>query len=95
MQKYLVNTAHLDPKVVSIVMTGALVLFMLMQPVFGALSDRIGRKNNMMLFGALATLGSVPILYAVGRVASPTAAFALGPRRARHRVASTRRSAAW
>ena len=60
MQKYLVNTAHMDPKTVSTVMTGALVLFMCMQPAFGALSDRIGRKNNMIAFGALAALGSVP-----------------------------------
>ncbi|MFL5200025.1 MAG: MFS transporter, partial [Microvirga sp.] len=41
MQKYLVNTAHMDPKTVSTIMTGALVLFMCMQPAFGALSDRI------------------------------------------------------
>jgi MHS family dicarboxylic acid transporter PcaT-like MFS transporter len=26
---------------------------MCMQPLFGALSDRIGRRNNMLLFGAL------------------------------------------
>ncbi|MFL5167707.1 MAG: MFS family transporter [Microvirga sp.] len=76
MQKYLVNTAHMDPKTVSTVMTGALVLFMCMQPAFGALSDRIGRKNNMIAFGALAALGSVPILYAVGSAASATAACA-------------------
>jgi MHS family dicarboxylic acid transporter PcaT-like MFS transporter len=47
-----------------------------MQPAFGALSDRIGRKNNMIAFGALAALGSVPILYAVGSAPSATAACA-------------------
>ena len=31
-----------------------------LQPVFGALSDRIGRRNNMLLFSGLATLASVP-----------------------------------
>src|SRR4051812_36720932 len=45
MQKYLVNTAHMETKTVSVVMTGVLVVFMLLQPVFGALSDRIGRRN--------------------------------------------------
>ena len=43
MQKYLVNTAHMDARVVTYVMTVVLILYMLMQPLFGALSDRIGR----------------------------------------------------
>ncbi len=42
MQKYLVNTAGLPAAEASAVMTGALFLFMLAQPAFGALSDRIG-----------------------------------------------------
>ena len=53
MQKYLVNTAHMDATAVTFVMTAVLIVFMLLQPVFGALSDRIGRKNNMILFTAL------------------------------------------
>jgi metabolite-proton symporter len=77
MQKYLVNTAHMDAKLVSIVMTGVLVVYMLLQPVFGALSDRIGRRNNMLLFGGIATIGSVPLLSALGQVSSPYTAFTL------------------
>ena len=77
MQKYLVNTAKMDTKTVSVVMTGVLVVYMLLQPVFGALSDRIGRRNNMLLFTGLATLASVPLLAALGKVASPYTAFAL------------------
>jgi len=77
MQKYLVNTAHMDAKVVSIVMTGVLVIYMLLQPVFGALSDRIGRKNNMLLFSGIATIASVPLLSALGQVSSPYIAFTL------------------
>jgi metabolite-proton symporter len=77
MQKYLVNTAHMDAKVVSIVMTGVLVIYMLLQPVFGALSDRIGRRNNMLLFSGIATMGSVPLLSALGQVSSPYIAFTL------------------
>lgn len=53
MQKYLVNTAHMETKTASNVMTGALFVYMVLQPVFGALSDRIGRRNSMLLFGAL------------------------------------------
>src|SRR4051794_12558888 len=77
MQKYLVNTVKMDPKTVSTVMTVALVLYMLLQPVFGALSDRIGRRNNMLLFTGLATFAAVPILTALGSAASATAAFGL------------------
>ena len=77
MQKYLVNTAHMDAKTVSVVMTGALVIFMLLQPVFGALSDRIGRRNNMLLFTGLATVASVPLLGYLAHVSDPYVAFTL------------------
>ena len=59
-------------------MTGALVVFMLLQPVFGALSDRIGRKNNMLLFSGLALVGAVPMLTALGTDDQPYAGIRLG-----------------
>lgn len=77
MQKYLVNSAGMSIKTASHVMTGCLFLYMCMQPAFGALSDRIGRRSNMLLFGALATLGTVPILTALQSVSSPAVAFVL------------------
>ena len=77
MQKYLVNTAGMDAKSATGVMTAALALFMLLQPVFGALSDRFGRKPSMIAFGVLTTLGTVPMLGALGSVQDPFAAFAL------------------
>ena len=77
MQKYLVNTAHLDTKTVSLVMAAVLFVYMVAQPAFGALSDHIGRRNNMLLFGALTTLSTVPLLGAIGTVTSPYAAFGL------------------
>ena len=77
MQKYLVNTAHMDAKVVSVVMTAVLVLFMVLQPIFGSLSDRIGRRNNMLLFSGLATVATVPLLGYLGQVSDPYVAFTL------------------
>jgi len=77
MQKYLVNTVGLPIKTSSYVMTGALFLYMCMQPAFGALSDRIGRRNNMLLFGGLGALFTVPILTALQHTASPAVAFVL------------------
>ncbi len=77
MQKFLVNTVHLPIKTASYVMTGALFLYMCMQPLFGMLSDRIGRRTSMMLFGALGALTTVPILITLQHVTSPWAAFGL------------------
>ncbi|KKB61930.1 alpha-ketoglutarate permease [Robbsia andropogonis] len=77
MQKYLVNTAHMSAKTSSTIMTGALFVYMILQPVFGALSDRIGRRNCMLTFGVLATVCTYPLLTALGNVTSPWAAFGL------------------
>jgi MHS family alpha-ketoglutarate permease-like MFS transporter len=77
MQKYLVNTGGMPIKTASNVMTGCLFVFMCMQPLFGALSDRIGRRANMMLFGALGAVATVPIMSALQHVHSPYAAFGL------------------
>ena len=77
MQKYLVNTVHLPIKTTSYIMTCALFVYMCMQPIFGMLSDRIGRRNNMLLFGGLGALATVPILTGLQHVTSPVMAFVL------------------
>lgn len=77
MQKYLVNTAGMHANVASGIMTAALFVFMLIQPLIGALSDKIGRRTSMLCFGSLATIFTVPILSALQNVSSPYAAFGL------------------
>ena len=62
MQKFLVNSVKMDAKTVSSIMTAVLIAFMLLQPVFGALSDRIGRRNNMILFQRVRNFRSGPAL---------------------------------
>lgn len=77
MQKYLVNTSGLDARTASGLMTGALFVYMLLQPIIGSLSDKIGRRNSMLIFGGMATLCTVPILTLLQSVSSPWLAFAL------------------
>ena len=75
MQKYLVNTAGMDAKIASRVMTVVLFCYMLLQPVFGALADKIGRRNSMLCFGVFTVVATVPILSALAHVADPYATF--------------------
>jgi MFS transporter, MHS family, alpha-ketoglutarate permease len=77
MQKYLVNTAGMDTKVASTVMTAVLFIYMLLQPLFGALSDRIGRRSSLIAFGVLSVTSTIPLLRAIGSVTDPYAAFGL------------------
>ena len=77
MQKYLVNTGGMHPKTASYIMTGALFLYMCMQPLFGMLADKIGRRNSMLWFGALGTLCTVPILMTLKTTTNPFMAFLL------------------
>ncbi|MDQ4419468.1 MFS transporter [Sphingobium sp. DEHP117] len=77
MQKYLVNSAGFDRQQASWIMAGALFLFMALQPAFGALSDRIGRKPLMIGFGLAGTIGTVPLFRALEQAHDPISAFAL------------------
>ncbi|MFK0686207.1 MFS family transporter [Ochrobactrum sp. BD67] len=75
MQKYLVNTAGMSNEVASEVMTLVLLVHVLMQPLFGALSDKIGRKAMMIGFGGISIFTTIPLLTLIGSVQSPIWAF--------------------
>jgi MHS family alpha-ketoglutarate permease-like MFS transporter len=77
MQKFLVNTSGFGRETATAVTALALLAYMLLQPVAGALSDRVGRKPLMVGFGIAGTLLTVPVFVALEHVASPYAAFAL------------------
>lgn len=77
MQKYLVNTSGMDAKLASGIMTAALFIYMLLQPLVGALSDKIGRRSSMLIFASFATLLTVPILLTLKNVSNPYVAFGL------------------
>jgi MHS family alpha-ketoglutarate permease-like MFS transporter len=58
-------------------MTAALFAFMLLQPVGGAVSDRIGRRPVMIFFGVAGALLTYPLFVALETTTSPYAAFGL------------------
>ncbi|MDB4947134.1 MAG: alpha-ketoglutarate permease [Labilithrix sp.] len=77
MQKFLVVTSGFDKETATRISAGALLVFMVLQPVVGALSDRVGRKPVMIAFGVLGTLCTYPILATLSHVHDPWVAFAL------------------
>jgi len=77
MQKFMINTAGLPKEQVTWVNFVALLIFVALQPVVGALSDRIGRRPLLIAFGIGATLATVPLLSAVSRAGSALSAFGL------------------
>lgn len=77
MQKFLVNTVHLSKEQSTIVSFLSLLSFACLQPAFGALSDRIGRRPLLIGFGVLGTVCTVPLLLALSRTTSSYTAFFL------------------
>ncbi len=77
MQKFLVNTSGFSREVASQINAATLFVFMCLQPLAGALSDRVGRKPLMVAFGIAGVLFTYPIFSALESVRNPYVAGAL------------------
>ena len=77
MQKYLVNTVGMSKNDSTMISAATLFLFMLLQPLVGALPDKIGRRPILIAFGVLGTLFTYPILTTLHTVQSWWGAFFL------------------
>ncbi|KTT97290.1 MFS transporter [Sphingomonas sanguinis] len=77
MQKFLVNTSGFSREVASQINAVTLFVFMLLQPVAGGLSDRIGRKPLMVAFGIAGVLFTYPIFSTLETTRDPILAGAL------------------
>ncbi len=77
MQKFLVNTSGFSRDTATVISASALLIYMLLQPAVGALSDRIGRRPILIAFGVLGTLSTVPLLTALRDTRDPYVAFVL------------------
>ncbi|MGE6761350.1 MFS transporter [Corallococcus interemptor] len=77
MQKFLVNSVGLTRDEATLISAGSLFLYMLLQPVLGYVSDKVGRRPVLMGFGILGTLCTVPLLTALTRTRDALTAFML------------------
>jgi MHS family alpha-ketoglutarate permease-like MFS transporter len=77
MQKFLTNTAAFSKDTATQITTVGLLVFMILQPVMGWLSDRVGRRPLLIAFGALGVLTTYPLLTAISTTTDRTEALVL------------------
>jgi MHS family alpha-ketoglutarate permease-like MFS transporter len=77
MQKFLKLSVGLSDNQTTLVSAATLIFALCLQPLYGALSDRIGRKPLLVWFGLMGTLFTIPLLRTLQATKSATAAFFL------------------
>jgi len=77
MQTFVKLSVGLTEDQTTTVIFGSLVFATILQPLYGALSDRIGRKPLLIFFGVAGTLATIPILTLLKDTKSPLTAFLL------------------
>jgi len=77
MQKFLKLSVGLTDSQTTLVTATSLLLALVLQPLYGALSDRIGRKPLLIWFGVTGTLFTIPLLDALQATRSAFVAWLL------------------
>jgi MHS family alpha-ketoglutarate permease-like MFS transporter len=77
MQKFLHNTSGFSKETATSISAASLVVFMVLQPVSGWMSDKFGRKPMLIGFGVLGTALSVPIFTQLSHTTDAFSAFVL------------------
>ncbi|UGT55889.1 MFS transporter [Nocardia asteroides] len=77
MQKFMINTSGISKDTVAWINFLALLVFVVLQPIAGGLSDRVGRRKLLIFFGVAGTLLTVPIMSLLAHTSNPFAAFGL------------------
>jgi MHS family alpha-ketoglutarate permease-like MFS transporter len=77
MQKYLKLSVGLNDEQTTMVTAGSLIFALFLQPLYGALSDKIGRRPLLIFFGVAGTLFTIPILTTLQTATGPWEAFFL------------------
>ena len=77
MQKFLKLSVGLSDNETTMVSAGSLIFALCLQPIYGALSDRIGRKPLLIWFGLMGTVFTIPLLASLQATRTPFRAFLL------------------
>jgi MFS transporter, MHS family, alpha-ketoglutarate permease len=77
MQKFLKLSVGLSDNETTLVTLGSLIFAIVLQPIYGAISDQIGRKWLLIGFGVAGTLFTIPILTTLQATKSAWVAFLL------------------
>jgi MFS transporter, MHS family, alpha-ketoglutarate permease len=77
MQTFVKLSVGLTEDQTTLVIFATLIFATLLQPAYGALSDRIGRKPLLIFFGVVGTLATVPILATLKTTKEPIYVFLL------------------
>ncbi|MDO8913457.1 MAG: MFS transporter [Phenylobacterium sp.] len=77
MQKFLVNTSGFTKDMATAITAAALLVYMIAQPAFGALSDVVGRKATLLAAFLLGSIFTYPIFSRIAVTSDATMAFAL------------------
>src|SRR5690349_4611227 len=77
MQKFLKLSVGLNDTQTTLVTAASLIFALFLQPIYGAVSDKIGRKTVLIWFGVAGTLFTIPLLEALQATTSALTAFLL------------------
>ncbi|WP_424187383.1 MFS transporter [Actinokineospora sp. G85] len=75
LKNFMVNTSGIDKSTAAWINFAALLVFVVIQPLAGGLSDRIGRRPLLMFFGVGATVLTVPLMTLLSTTSAPVPAF--------------------
>ncbi|MET0220667.1 MAG: MFS transporter [Tardiphaga sp.] len=77
MQTFVKQSVGMTEDQTTMVVFGSLIFACILQPIYGAISDRIGRKPLLIFFGVVGTLATIPLLTMLKETKSPFTAFLL------------------
>ncbi len=77
MQTFLNLSVGLNDHQTTIVAFGTLIFALCLQPIYGAISDRVGRRTLLIWFGVTGTIFTIPLLHAIQATKSAFTAFLL------------------
>ncbi|MFK3588008.1 MFS transporter [Lactobacillus sp. 23-2] len=77
MQQFMINSAGMDKETVALINFLVLLVMVALQPLFGHMSDKIGRRPLLIFFGIGGTLLTVPLFTLLAHVTTALQAFLL------------------